>query len=80
MAGRDTVHKVVADCPLNLYLIGPDGSRWGYFRRTGADRIERCLFINLPYEMAPAYTEMMYPANAGYTLVLKAQAVTRRMC
>ncbi len=71
MAGRDTVHKVVADCPLNLYLIGPDGSRGGISGGQVLTELSDVSFINLPLRDGTRYTEMMYPANAGYTLVIE---------
>ena len=71
MAGHNTVHKVVADCPLNVYLLGQDGSRSGIASGQVLTELVDVSFISLPLRDGTRYTEMMYPANAGYTLVFE---------
>jgi hypothetical protein len=71
MQGYDKIQKVIAQCPLNLYLMDASGNRSGLSGKEILKELPNVSFIILELTDGTNYTEMTYPENAGYTLVLE---------
>lgn len=71
LGGAGQIHKVVADCPVSLAVVGPDGARSGIAGGQVYTELEDVFFLVAPLVDGTTYTEMVYPANAGYTLRLE---------
>ncbi len=71
LAGVEKVNKVVADCPLKLYLVNAEGARSGISGDKVYDQLPNVTFMALPLEDGTIVTEMLYPQGAGYTLVFE---------
>ena len=72
LAGVEKVKRVIADCPLQLHLEGPDGARSGVSGSQLYNELPGVSFMALPLEDGTIVTEMLYPEGAGYKLVLEA--------
>jgi hypothetical protein len=71
MQGEDKIHKVIAHCPLNLYIMDGAGSRSGLSGTEILTELPNVSFMILELTDGTNYTEITYPENAGYTLVLE---------
>jgi hypothetical protein len=71
MQGHDKIQKVIAQCPLNLYLMDASGNRSGLSGKEILAELPNVSFMILELIDGTNYTEITYPENAGYTLVLE---------
>jgi hypothetical protein len=71
MQGQDKIQKVIAHCPLNLYLMDGSGNRSGQSGTEILKELPSVTFMILELTDGTNYTEITYPENAGYTLVLE---------
>jgi hypothetical protein len=71
MSGRTPLRKVMADCPLNFYLVSPDGARSGFPGGQPLAELDDVTLGRLPLSDGTYWTVLEYPENAGYTLVLE---------
>lgn len=71
MKGGEKVQKTIAHCPLNLYIVDPDGKRSGISGTEIFTELSDVSFMVLKLTDGTNYTEITYPENAGYTLVLE---------
>jgi len=71
LAGVEKANRVVADCPLKLYVVNAAGERSGISGDTVYDQLPDVSFMSLPLEDGTIVTDMTYPQGAGYTLVLE---------
>jgi hypothetical protein len=66
-----TIHKVIAHCPLNLYIMDGSGNRSGVSGTEILKELPNVSFMVMELTDGTNYTEITYPENAGYTLVLE---------
>ncbi len=71
MQGHDKIQKVIAQCPLNLYLMDGSRNRSGLSGTEILTELPNVSFMILKLTDGTNYTEITYPENAGYTLVLE---------
>jgi hypothetical protein len=71
MGGKDSAQQVVADCPLVLYVTDADGFRSGITSDGIYYELDDVLFSAFPLQDGTAYTELIYPLDAGYRLVME---------
>ncbi len=71
LGGADTIHRAIADCPLSLSVVGPDGARSGVAGGQVYAELPDVFFVAAPLQDGTLYSEVLYPANAGYTLELE---------
>lgn len=70
--GGEKIQKTIANCPLTLYLLSPEGKRSGISGSEIFNELPDVSFMMLKLTDGTNYTEISYPDNAGYTLVLEA--------
>ncbi|MDO9086026.1 MAG: hypothetical protein Q7U53_07465 [Anaerolineaceae bacterium] len=69
--GKDSAQQVQADCPLVLYVTDADGLRSGIASDGVYHELEDVLFNVFPLQDGTTYTELIYPLDAGYSLVME---------
>jgi hypothetical protein len=75
MNGREGVRKVLAHCPLTLYVIDAQGARSGIVGDEVLSELADVSFAVFPLQDGTFYTELIYPVGAGYTLVMQGRDV-----
>jgi len=75
LKGKTTIQKVIADCPLNVSVVSAGGARSGFHGNLVANDLEDVSFVRIPLSDGTTYTEILYPENAGYTLVIEGAGV-----
>ena len=71
LARVEQANRVIADCPLKLYLVNAEGARSGISGDTIYNQLPNVRFMALPLQDGTIVTEMIYPQGAGYTLVFE---------
>lgn len=71
MKDQQGVRKVVSHCPLTLYVINAQGARSGVVGDAVLNELPDVQFAIFPLQDGTYYTELLYPEQAGYTLVLQ---------
>jgi hypothetical protein len=71
MATKEKLRKIVAHCPVNLHLLGPDGGRSGITSNHIFNDLLDVTFMQIPLNDGTTYTELTYPADAPYTLFIE---------
>jgi hypothetical protein len=71
MQGAEKTQKVIAHCPLNLYILDSNGNRSGISGTEILTELPDVHFLILKLTDGTNYTEITYPEKSDYTLVLE---------
>lgn len=71
LANQPATQKSIAHCPLNLYVMNASGKRSGVSGSNVFMELPDVSFLLLKLTDGTNYTEITYPENAGYSLVLE---------
>jgi hypothetical protein len=69
--GGEKTQKTIAHCPLNLFIEDANGKRSGFSGSEILTELPDVQFMILKLADGTNYTEITYPENANYTLVLE---------
>jgi hypothetical protein len=58
MTPKEKTRKIIAHCPVNLYLLGPDGTRSGSTSNHIFNELVDVLFMQVPLNDGTTYTEL----------------------
>lgn len=71
LANQSATQKTIAHCPLNLYVMDANGKRSGISGDKILSELPNVSFLALKLTDGTNYTEITYPENVGYSLVLE---------
>jgi len=71
MTGDGKVQKAIADCPLDLSIVDANGARSGIYGGVFYDQLPDVYHVSLNLVDGTRYSEIIYPQEPGYTLVLE---------
>lgn len=71
LANQPATQKTIAHCPLNLYVMDANGKRSGVSGNQVLMELPGVSVLALKLTDGTNYTEITYPENAGYSLVLE---------